>query len=141
MGLKKDIMRPSRGLSRALPAVSRRTHWEAGSGQPSRESPRLRATATGVDLVWYRQLLRHSRGRLGSGGRLRCKCCKCRNNKSDGTEFRCIKLRSTFSACRKNTSDRPWTKIGGGLSLCVQLNLNHWQPQHLLTFLQYHNLF
>ena len=37
--LKKDIMRPSRGLSRALPAVSRRTRWEAGSRQPSRESP------------------------------------------------------------------------------------------------------
>ena len=98
MGLKKDIMRPSRGLSRALPAVSRRTRWEAGSRQPSRESPYgLEATATGEDLVWYRQL-RHSSSRLGSGGRFRCKCCKCRNNKSDGTEVRRIKLRS---ACYK----------------------------------------
>ena len=48
-------MRPSRGLSRALPAVSRRTRWEAGSRQPSRESPYgLEATATRVDLVWCR---------------------------------------------------------------------------------------
>ena len=48
MGLKKDIMRPSRGLSRALPAVSRKTRWEAGSRQPSRESPYgLEATGYG----------------------------------------------------------------------------------------------
>ena len=30
-GSKKDITRPSRGLSRVLPAVSRRTRREAGS--------------------------------------------------------------------------------------------------------------
>ena len=39
VGLKKDITRPSRRLSHALPAVSRRTCREAGSRQPSRESP------------------------------------------------------------------------------------------------------
>ena len=48
MGLKRDITRPSHGLSRALPAVSRRTRREAGSRQPSRESPYgLEATGYG----------------------------------------------------------------------------------------------